>query len=516
VRKHICSEWKRRSVNRARTAEAIFDDVHMHKLSEEVAISSRGTVVDPAKGAPRPNLILAICCMSLLIVSMDVTIVNVALPAIQKDLHAGLAGLQWILDAYTLVVASFLMLAGSTSDRIGRRRVFQIGLGVFTLGSFLCSRAETIEQLIGFRALQGLGASMLNPVALSIIANVFLEPKARARAIGIWGAVVGVSLGIGPVIGGALTQTIGWRSIFWINVPIGIVAAVLAARFVPESKAMRARAYDPVGQTLVLTALASLTSGVIEGPYAGWASPLILGLMFTAAAAFIAFAFYEPRRRDPLIDLRFFRSVPFSSATVLALSAYSSFAGFLFLNALYLQQVRGFSAFQTGLFTLPLAGLTIVCAPFSGRLVGSYGTQPSLLASGAGFIVSTLILTGLSQKTPVGWLLAAYALFGVGLGMVNAAITDSAVAGMPLSQAGVAAAVASTSRQVGAALGVAVSGTVVAASHARGLDFTSATHAVWWAMTGCGAAMLMLGFVSNTAWVRTSTAQVAHLLEERH
>jgi EmrB/QacA subfamily drug resistance transporter len=267
---------------------------------------------------------------------------------------------------------------------------------VFTLGSFLCRRAETIEQLIGFRAARTRGFDA-DPVALSIIANVFLEPKARARAIGIWGAVVGVSLGIGPVIGGALTETIGWRSIFWINVPIGIVAVVLAARFVPESRAVRARAYDPVGQTLVLTAPASLTWGVISGPHAGWTSPLISGLMVTAAVSFVAFAFYEPRRRDPLMDLRFFHSAPFSSATILALSAYSSFAGFLFLNALYLQQVRGFSAFQTGLFTLPLAVMTILCAPCSGRLVGSYGTRPSLLVSGIGFFVSTLMLTGLSE-----------------------------------------------------------------------------------------------------------------------
>jgi len=199
--------------------------------SYSAAGMASGAAVDFEKYTTRPNLILAICCLSLLIVGMDVTIVNVALPAIQKDLHARLAGLQWILDAYTLVVASFLMLAGAISDRFGRRRVFQIGLGVFTLGSLLCSWAGTIEQLIWFRALQGFGASMLNPVALSIIANAFPERKARARAVGIWGAVAGVSLGIGPLIGGALTETIGWRSIFWINVPIGIVAALLAARF---------------------------------------------------------------------------------------------------------------------------------------------------------------------------------------------------------------------------------------------------------------------------------------------
>src|SRR5271155_5159776 len=172
------------------------------------------TAVAPRNPSSHPNLILGICCMSLLIVGMDVTIVNVALPAIQHDLHATLSGLQWILDAYTLVVASLLMLSGSLSDRFGRRRVFQIGLVLFTAGSLLCSMAHSIGQLVGFRALQGLGASMLNPVALSIIANAFREPKARAHAVGVWGAVAGVSLAIGPLIGGALTQSVGWRSIF--------------------------------------------------------------------------------------------------------------------------------------------------------------------------------------------------------------------------------------------------------------------------------------------------------------
>ena len=244
--------------------------------------SNTVTAVGRAPGSSHPNLILGICCMSLLIVGMDVTIVNVALPAIQQDLHATLSGLQWILDAYTLVVATLLMLSGSLSDRFGRRRVFQIGLVLFTAGSLLCSMAQSIGQLIGFRALQGLGASMLNPVALSIIANAFPEPKARAHAVGVWGAVAGVSLAIGPLIGGALTQAVGWRSIFWINLPIGLTAVALAARFVPESKAPRARAFDPVGQLLVFAGLASLTSAVIEGPHTGWTSVTIVGLFVTA------------------------------------------------------------------------------------------------------------------------------------------------------------------------------------------------------------------------------------------
>ena len=464
------------------------------------------------KKETHPNLILAICCMSLLVVGMDVTIVNVALPAIQRDLHATVSGLQWILDAYTLVVATLLMLAGSVSDRVGRRRVFQIGLLIFTAGSLLCSLAHSIDQLVAFRALQGLGASMLNPVALSIIANAFPEPRARAHAVGVWGAVAGASLALGPLIGGALTQSAGWRSIFWVNLPICLSAVALAARFVPESKAPRPRAFDPVGQFLVFVGLASLTYAVIEGPRAGWQSPLILGLFAGSGAAVALFLFYEPRRKQPLLDLRFFRSVPFSSATLLAVCAFASFAGFLFLNALYLQQVRGLSAFRTGLCTLPLAIAMMVCAPLSGRLVGHHGTRPSLLAAGGGFVLSTWMLTRLSVSTPMVLIMAAYVLFGVGLGMINPAITNNAVAGMPLSQAGVAAAIASTGRQVGAALGVAVAGTVVSASHAKGSDFTQATHPIWWIMTGCGAVILLLGWASNTPWAHASTGRVASLL----
>jgi EmrB/QacA subfamily drug resistance transporter len=464
----------------------------------------RSPEIASSRGAVRQNLVLGICCMSVLLIAMDVTIVNVALPAIQHDLQASLSGLQWIIDAYTLVIASLLMLSGSMSDRFGRRRVFQIGLVLFVAGSLLCSLAHTIDQLIVYRALQGLGASMLNPVALSIVANVFTEPRARAKAVGVWGAVAGLALALGPLLGGALTQALGWRSIFWINVPIGIAAVILAAVYVPESKAAQARAFDPVGQALVFLGLTTLTCAVIEGPHAGWSSSLIRGLFAAAGVAFVSFLLYEPRRNDPLVNLRFFRSAPFSGATILGLSAFSSFSAFLFLNALYLQQVRGFSAFHTGLCTLPLALAMMVGSPWSGRLIGRYGTRPPLCAAGTFFLLSTLLMTQLSPGTPLAVLLAAYALFGLGLGMVNPAIANSAVAGMPLAQAGVAAAIASTARQVGAALGVAIAGTVVSASRAKGSSFTLATHPIWWIMTGCGAIVLFLGWASATAWARKS------------
>jgi predicted MFS family arabinose efflux permease len=253
---------------------------------------------------------------------------------------------------------------------------------------------------------------------------------------------------------------------------------------------------------------------------AGWASPRILALLALSAVSLLGFLFNESRRgrlhQDPLLDLRFFRSVPFSSATILAVCSFASFASFLFLNALYLQQVRGFSALDTGLCTLPLAAMMIVCAPLSGRLVGTRGTLPPLLASGVGFLLSTLILTRLTTTTPLPLLLAVYALFGIALGMVNPAIASNAVEGMPRSQAGVAAAIASTSRQVGAALGIAIAGTIVATSRHHGASaagFTQATHPIWWMMVAASLVTLLLAWASNTPWAKASTQAVAHLLE---
>ncbi len=469
----------------------------------------------PAEGKPsHPDVVLGICCLSVLLMSMDVTVVNVALPAIQHELHATLVGLQWVVDAYTLVIASLLILAGSMADRFGRRRVFQLGMITFTVGSLLCSLAPSTGGLIACRVVQALGASMLNPVALSIIANTFPEPKARARVIGVWGAVAGLALATGPVVGGVLVQSLGWRSVFWVNLPVGVAAIFLTARFVRESKAAQARRLDPVGQTLVLIGLGALTSAVIEGPREGWGSAAIVALFAAAALAAGALLVYEPRRTDPLLDLRFFRSVPFSSATVVAVCSFAAFSGFLFLNTLYLQQGRGLSAFHTGLCTLPLAVLMGVGGPVSGRLVGRYGARPSLLLAGAAIVVSALALTQLADDSALGLLLSTYGLFGLGMGVVNPPIANTAIAGMPKAQAGVAAAIASTSRQVGAALGVAVAGTVAGVTRGYGVSLAQATHPVWWLMAGCGVMVLALGWASTTPWAQASARHTAHLLEE--
>jgi EmrB/QacA subfamily drug resistance transporter len=455
-------------------------------------------------------VVLAICSMSLFIVGLDNTIVNVALPSIRHDLDASVPQLQWTIDAYTLVLASLLMLSGSMADRLGRVRVFQVGLALFTTGSLACSLAPSVGWLIVFRMLQAIGGSMLNPVAMSIIRNTFEEPRERAQAIGIWGGVIGVSLALGPVLGGALLE-LSWRAIFLVNIPIGLVAIVLTARYVPESRAARLRRVDPVGQLLVITMLASLTYAIIEGPGLGWTSGGIVGLFVLSAAALVALLLYEPRRREPLIELGFFRSAPFSGATAIAVCAFGALAGFLFLNTLYLQEIRGYSALHAGLLTLPMAAMTIVCAPISGRVVGRLGARAPLLIGGVGIAVGSLMLTGLTETTSVTWLLASYVLFGIGFGFVNAPITNTAVSGMPADQAGVAAAVASTSRQIGATVGVAVVGAVAGDV---GESFVRASHTGWWILAASGAMVFGLGLGTTTRWARLTATRTARRLSE--
>jgi MFS family permease len=271
---------------------------------------------------------------------------------------------------------------------------------------------------------------------------------------------------------------------------------------------------DPVGQLLVLTALASLTYAVIEGPSYGWSSARIEALFATAAGAVIALLVYEPRRAEPLLDLRFFRSVPFSAATVIAVCAFATFSGFLFLNALYLQDVRHMPAFETGLYTLPLAVTTSLCAPISGRLVGRHGTKLPLVIAGVALATCALGMVRLDAETSLAWVVAMYVVFGIGFGMVNAPITNTAVSGMPRARAGLAAAIASTSRQVGASLGVAISGTIVA-SHGRGGGrFVDAMHVFFWVAAAAGTAIVLLGLASNSAWGRRTERTAAALIDD--
>lgn len=458
--------------------------------------------------------VLLISCTGLFVVGLDVTVVNVALPSIAASLHSRVSGLQWTAAGYTVVMAGLMMLFGSAGDRWGRKRLLVAGLAVFSGGSLASGLAPSVGVLVAFRALQAVGGAMLNPVAVSIITNTFTDPRERAQAIGVRGAIYGVSLALGPIVGGALVSGIGWRSIFWVNVPIGAIAILLALRYVPESRAPRARRFDPLGQALVVVLLVTLTYGIIEGPGQGWASPTIVGCFVAVAASFVGLVGWEIRHSEPLVELRFFRSIPFSSASAIAVCAFGAFGGFLFLNTLYLQDVRGLSPLHAGLETLPLAVMVMIGSLVSGRVVATRGARPVLVASGVCCVIGAAVLIGISATTEYPRLLVAYILFGFGFGLVNTPVTNTAVSGMPRAQAGVASAIASTSRQVGLTLGVAVAGAIVAGGAAGSghTGFVSASHTAWWTLTACSSLALLLGVLATTRRAHASGRQVAALL----
>jgi EmrB/QacA subfamily drug resistance transporter len=463
--------------------------------------------------ARRKGIILVSCCLSLLIVSMDATIVNVAIPNIREDLGASASQLQWVIDIYTLVLASLLLLSGATADRFGRRRTFQIGLVVFAVGSLLCSLSPSIQILILARMLQAIGGSMLNPVAMSIITQVFTGRVERARAIGVWGGVVGISMALGPIVGGALIELVNWRAVFWINLPICALAIVLTAIFVPESRSVTMRDVDPVGQGLGMAFLFGVVYVLIEGPARGWTDPRNITVGVVALVAFAAFLRYESRRHDPFIDLRFFRSIPFASATMIAVCAFAAWGAFLFVMSLYLQSERGFSALHTGLVYLPVAVGALIFSPLSGRMVGRFGSRPSLLIAGTFITAATVMLTRLTATTAVWQLLVIFTVFGIGFSMVNAPITNAAVSGMPTDRAGAASAVASTSRQVGVSVGVALCGSVVGSALATsGVDFAVAARPLWLICAGLGVVILLLGLFSTSKRALRSADRLAPLV----
>lgn len=466
-------------------------------------------------GATETNrwLILGICCMSLFIVGIDVSGLNLALPSIKRDLNVSQANLQWVIDAYTVVIASLLMLSGSVADRVGRKKVFRIGLALFGLGSILCAFATSGEFLIVARMVQAVGGSMLNPVAMSIITNTFTEAKERAQAIGMWGAAVGLSMALGPLIGGVLVESIGWQAIFWMNVPIVLIAITMCTIYVPESRAEHPRKFDLAGQLLIMVLLGTMTYGIIEGREDGWTSATVLSCFAAAVAALVLLGIIESRIAQPLINPRFFASWPFSGAVLSAILGFSAQSGFLFLNTLYLQTVRGYSPIHAGLMTLPMAVANAIMAPISGRITGSHGPRLPMVLSGIGIALSGALLTQITPGTSPWFLALAYAIFGVGFGLLNAPITNAAVSGMPRNQAGVASGIASSSRQIGAALGVAIFGTLTfgamtGAPKSATHGLAPASHSSWWVMTACGIGLALVGLLVTTDAARRSSARV--------
>ncbi|MEH6373426.1 MFS transporter [Streptomyces sp. KLMMK] len=448
----------------------------------------------------RGRLVLTICCLATLMVGVDSTAVSVALPALERGLGASVRGMQWVIDAYNLVVASLMLLAGAMGDRFGRRRTLLAGYAVFTVGSALCGVASGLDGLIGFRVLQALGGAMLGPVSLSVITHTFTGKGERGRAIGTWSSTFGIGLAAGPLVGGALVAGDGWRSVFWANVPIGLVALLLTVLCLPESREAASRRADPVGQLLVVVLLGCLTYAVIQAPRQGWGTLPVAGALAAAAVALIRLVPYERRSSHPLIDPRFFRSLPFSGSVAVSLTSFAALGGFLLISSLYLQDVRGLSALSAGLWLLPMPVMTVLLAPVAGRLTGGREARLPLLLAGTAMGLAGLMCAAFHADESVVPLLVAYALFGAGIGLVDVPATALAVSGMPRSHAGVASGVTMATCRVGAALGVAVFGAVLSSGLHGGspvgagtAGFADAARPAWWIITGCGAAVVMLG-----------------------
>ena len=464
----------------------------------------------PELSRQRRLAVLAIACLSLLMIGLDDTIVSIALPTIARDFHASISGLQWIADGYTLVLASLLIFGGATGDRFGRRRVFRVGLAVFTAASALCSLAPDLGWLIACRVLQAVGGCMLNPVAVSIISSVFPNKADRARAIAVWVSMFGLGMALGPTLGGVLIAAVGWRGIFWVNVPVGLCGIALTMVVVPESRASGARRPDWVAQGLVIVVLGALVYAIIEGAYTDWRAATIRGFFILACVALAVLVTWELRRKEPLIDLRHFRDRSFIAAVLIGVSAFADLGGFLFLTTLYLQDVRGSSVIDAGLQLLPTAAAMAICPSLAAWVAGATGSpRLPLLIGGLTLMLSTYLMAQFSGSTGETRLLVTFGLFGVGMGLVNGQISVAAVAGMPASQAGLASGIASASRQVGQALGVAVSGSLLTAKAHGSLHsgFALASAFAWHLLFWCASAVVIAGLLTTRARARHAMAR---------
>ena len=404
---------------------------------------------------------LIICCTALFMTTLDSTILNTALPALQHNLHASTAGLQWAVDGYVLLRCGTLFICGSLGDRFGRRLSFNVGLVMFVAGSLACGLAPNMGMLIAFRCFQGLGSAVLTPSSLAIVTNTFVDQRRRAMAMGVWSASTGLSMGIGPVLGGLLVENYGWRSVFLVNVPVGM-AALVATRVLKESKAANPRALDFPGQVSIGGSLFLVTYGLISAPIAGWGSPITIATFSASAMLIGTFILAERRARQPMLPLSLFKNASVTGAFILAVIAFLAMGSFLFFNTLYLQEVRGYSPFQAGLLILPTTAIGLVLAPISGHMTGTRGPRfPTAVAMSVTAFGMGLLALAMSRSTPIAVLMIAYLAIGVGQGLVNPPLTNAAVSGLPRDQAGVAGAITTTGRQMGTNLGIALVGAVV-------------------------------------------------------
>jgi DHA2 family methylenomycin A resistance protein-like MFS transporter len=408
-------------------------------------------------------LTLLAMCFALFMAMLDNTVVNVALPHIQDDLSAGVSGLQWIVDAYVLFFASFLLTGGTLGDIFGRKRLFLAGVVTFTVGSLLCGLAPSTGFLIVSRAIQGLGAAALMPGSLSILTHTFPDPRERAQAIGMWAGISGLALALGPVVGGTLVDTLGWQWVFFLNIPIGIAAVFVVTRVVHESKHPEGRHVDLPGQVLAIGWLGSLTYALIEGNGKGWSSPLILSLLVAAGVGLVAFLLVERRSTSPMLQLSFFRNPTFAAAnTVAAMVSFGMFGMFFFLS-LYLQNVLRYSAVGAGVRLLPTTGAIILTAPIAGRIAGKIGSRIPMTVGLALCGTSLLILHSVSATSTYGQFWFALPIMGLGMGLTMAPMTAAVMGTVPPQRSGMASATTNASREVGGVFGIALLGAILTA-----------------------------------------------------
>lgn len=444
--------------------------------------------------ARRKQLVLATLCATMFMAMLDNVVVNNALPRIGQELPAGVSGLQWVVEGYSLVYAALLLTGGTLGDRYGRKRIFLTGLALFTTGSAAAGLSESIGMLIAARALQGLGAALLTPGTLSILRHVFTDEKERARAVGLWSAVSALGLAIGPVLGGPMVDAFGWASVFWINVPIGVAGLLLATRVLPEF-ATRVSRVDLTGQLLSMLGFGTLVYALIEGPGRGWSDPRVLTFAAVATVSLLAFGAVELRVTAPMLDLRFFRDPALSGAALTGFMISFGMLGASFFLPLLMQDVMGWTPSNAGLAGLPLTAMIVIAAPLSGALTARCGPRLPVVT---GLILCAVALGGLSlygehaRYPQYLWVLLT---MGLGMGMTFTPVSLTVMQRVPLAQAGMASATLNTLRELGGVIGIAVLGAILTSRMAATLTGSldrlgvppETRHAVADSVTGSGA-----------------------------
>ncbi|QUR67260.1 DHA2 family efflux MFS transporter permease subunit [Mycobacterium spongiae] len=408
------------------------------------------------------SVALAVVCLSVFVISVDATIVNVALPTLSRDLDADNAQLQWIVDAYTLVLSGLLLSAGSLADRYGRRGWLIAGVVVFAVASVVAARASSADALIAARAGMGVGAAVIFPTTLSLISNIFTEPVARAKAIGGWAAMTGIGVAVGPISGGWLLANFAWGSIFLVNVPIAAVAIVGAWLFVPTSRDPAAPPIDVGGLILSIAGITALVYTVIEAPGWGWTNIRTLGGLTAAAMVLAGFALWERQRRYPMLDLSVFANRRFSGGTLAVTASFVTLFGFIFVITQYFQFIKDYSALTTGVRLLPVAVSIAMASMLGPRIVEMIGSTTVIVAGLAIFAMGLGWASTVDAATPYPQIAAQMLLLGAGLGLTFAPATEAVMGSLHTDTAGVGAAINSTSRELGGTLGVAIIGSVFA------------------------------------------------------